>query len=213
MELSKLIKELREKAKLTQKEVGERVHTPQAYISQIESGVRTCSQRMLEDILIKGLGLSYEEAQKAIREWELKKIGLSSKLAEIAETEFTVVPILGGVPCGDPKEDLKRTEETISLPATLIGKGEHVFAIKADGLSMIEEDIKPGDIIICDADAKVEDGDIAVVRLENKVTLKRVYLNGDYVKLRPSNKGFDPIKVKKEKIKIVGKVVYHIKKI
>lgn len=212
MELSKLIRKKRLEHNLTQKEVGKRAHTPQAYISQIESGKRECSERLLEDILVKGIGLSYKKARKIIREWKLEKIGFPCRLAELVETEFVVVPMLGSVPCGDPKKDLEDAEGAISLPASLVKKGKRVFAIKADGLSMVEEGIMPGDIIICDPDAKVEDRDIAIVRLKDKLTLKRVYFRNGYVELRAGNEGFEPIKVKKDKIEIVAKVVYHIKK-
>ena len=88
-----------------------------------------------------------------------------------------------------------------------------LFAVTAEGLSMVEENIMPEDIIICDADAKLKDGDMAIVRLGEKVTLKRVRFKGNYLELRAGNKGFEPIKAKKNKIKIVGEIIYHIEEV
>jgi len=210
MKLNKTIRILREKANLTQKEVAKRAHTPQAYISQIEIGVRVPSERMLEDILIKGIGLPYPEAQKIIREWKLERMGFSPELADLVDTDFVLVPILGEVPCGDPKKELKDAEDHISLPKSLAPKGHHIFAVKADGVSMVEENIMPGDTIICDADAKVKNGDLAIVRLKNKVTLKRLFFRKGYVELQPANKGFKSIKARH--LEVVGKIIYHIKK-
>lgn len=210
MELKKTIRFLRKKDNLSQKEVAKRAHTPQAYISQIETGVRSPSERMLENILIKGIGLSYAKSQRIIREWKLIKMGFSPELASLVDTEFVLVPILGEVPCGAPEKKLKDAEDHISLPKSLAPKGHRIFAVKADGLSMVEENIMPGDTIICDTDGKVKNGDIAIVRLKGEVTLKRAYFKKDYVELQPANKGFKSIRAKQ--IEIVGKIIYHIKK-
>ena len=75
---------------------------------------------------------------------------------------------------------------------------------------MVGEDIMPGDIIICDPDAEVKDGDMAIVRTEDGATLKRLYFQDGYVSLKPANKGFKPIET--STLKIVAKVIYIIKK-
>lgn len=208
--INEKIRQLRLKAGLTQKEVAQRARTPRAYISQIENGNRSPSERMAEDILIKGICLTYTETRKIIRQWKLTSIGLPSELETIADTQFVPIPILGYVPCGEPKEVYDNVDGYVSLPQANIPDGHRIFAVLADGLSMIDDNIVPGDIIICDPDEKANDGDMAIVKLKDGFTLKRIYFKDGYVKLKPANKGFKPIET--SKLEITAKVIYIIKK-
>jgi len=208
--INKTIKQLRMKAGLTQEEVAKRAHTQHAYISQIESGVRSPSERMAEDILMKGIGLTYMQTQRIINQWKLQRMGLPQELESIAETGFIPIPVLGSVPCGEPKEVYEDTHGYISLPKSSMPEDHHLFAVLTEGLSMVGEDIMPGDIIICDPDAEVKDGDMAIVRTKDGATLKRLYFQDGYVSLKPANKGFKPIET--STLKIVAKVIYIIKK-
>ncbi|MFC1719453.1 LexA family protein, partial [Candidatus Poribacteria bacterium] len=203
------IKQLRKQAGLTQEEVAKRARTPRAYISQIENGLRSPSHRMAEDILMKGIGLTYSQAKKITDQWKLQKVGLPQELQPIAETEFVTIPILCSIPCGEPEEVYDETDGYISMPGSKIPKNHRIFAVTADGLSMLGENIAPGDIIICDPDAKVKDGDMAIVKVEDGFTLKRVRFRKGYVILEPANKGFKPIET--SKLEIVAKVIYIIK--
>jgi len=208
--ISSLIKQLRIKAGLTQNEVAKRARTPRAYISQIENGVRSPSETLVEDILIKGIGLTYIQTQRITIQWKLQKVGLPMELEHITESQFVAIPILCSIPCGEPKEVYDDTDGYISLPQSKIPKDHRIFAVQADGLSMIEENIVPGDIVICDPDAKVESSDMAIVKVGEGYTLKRVYFKDGYVKLEPANNGFDPIVT--SEFQTVAKGIYIIKK-
>ena len=211
--ISKAIKKLRQKAGLTQEEVAKKARTPRSYISQIESGVRSPSERIAEDILMKGLELTYSKAQQIIKQWKLEKVGMPQELQPIAETEFVAIPILCSVPCGEPEEIEEVYEEAdayMSLPQFKLPKDHQLFAIRAEGLSMMGENIAPGDIAICDGDAKVKSGDLTVVKVNSGFTLKRYFLEDGYVKLQPGNKGFKPLEA--SQLEIVAKVVYLLKK-
>ena len=193
---------------MTQQEVAKRARTPRAYISQIENGIRSPSEKLAEDILMKGIGLTYSRAKRITDRWKLQKAGMPQELDPIAETQFVTIPILCSVPCGDP-EEVEETDGYISLPGSKVPKDHRIFAVTADGLSMLGEDIAPGDIIICDPDAKVRNGDMAIVKLEDGYTLKRIRFRKGYVKLEPANSGFKPIET--SKLRIVARVIYIIK--
>ena len=208
--IGSIIKQQRIKADLTQKQVAQKARTPRAYISQIESGARSPSDRMAEDILMKGIDLTYSEAQRIINQWKLQKIGLPQELKPMAETGFAAIPILGAVPCGEPKAVYEDAHGYVSLPKSSMPADHRLFAVLAEGLSMVGADIVPGDIIICDPDAQVKDGDMAIVKVENGATLKRVHFEDGYAKLNSANKGFEPIVT--SSIQIVAKVIYIIKK-
>ena len=195
---------------MTQEEVAKRTRTPRSYISQIENGVRSPSERMAEDILIKGISLTYSETQEIITRWKFHRMGLPEELHTMAETQFVTIPILGYVPCGEPKEVYDNVDGYVSLPQSNVPKGHHIFAVLADGLSMIDDNIVPGDMVICDPDEKARDGDMAVVKVDAGFTIKRVYFKEGYVKLKSANKGFKPIET--SRLQIIAKVIYIIKK-
>lgn len=205
-----IIKQQRIKADLTQKEVAQKARTPRAYISQIESGVRSPSERMAEDILMKGIGLTYSETQRVINQWKLQKIGLPQELEPVTETGFAAIPVLGAVPCGEPRAVYEDAHGYVSLPKSRMPEGHKLFAVLAEGLSMVGQDIVPGDIIICDPDAQVKDGDMAIVKLEDGATLKRIRFGDGYASLESANKGFKPMET--SRLQIVAKVIYVIKK-
>ena len=208
--IGSIIKQQRIKAGLTQKQVAQKARTPRAYISQIESGARSPSDRMAEDILMKGIGLTYSETQQVINQWKLQKIGLSQELEPVTETGFAAIPILGAVPCGEPRAVYEDAHGYVSLPRSRMPENHHLFAVLAEGLSMVGADIVPGDIIICDPDAQVNDGDMAIVKVENGATLKRVHFKDGYAKLDSANKGFGSMET--SSIQIVAKVIYIVKK-
>ena len=205
-----IIKQQRIKAGLTQQQVAQKARAPRAYISQIESGVRSPSDRVAEDILMKGIGLTYSEAQRIIGQWKLQKMGLPQELEPIVETGFVPIPVLGSVPCGKPKEVYENTDGYISLPKSRMPDDHRLFAVLAEGLSMVGADIVPGDIIICDPDAEAKDGDMAIVKVEGGATLKRLHFQDGYATLEPANSGFKPIET--SRLQIVAKVIYIIKK-
>ncbi|WP_160634647.1 S24 family peptidase [Pseudoflavonifractor sp. 60] len=55
------------------------------------------------------------------------------------------------------------------------------------GDSIINAHIFSGDVVFVRLQPEVENGQIAVVRVGNEYTLKRVYSHEDYVELRPEN--------------------------
>lgn len=98
----------------------------------------------------------------------------------------------------------------VSLPKSRMPEGHKLFAVLAEGLSMVGQDIVPGDIIICDPDAQVKDGDMAIVKVEDGATLKRIRFGDGYASLESANKGFKPMET--SRLQIVAKVIYVIKK-
>ena len=83
------------------------------------------------------------------------------------------VPVLGAVACGLPKFAEENIEEYVSLPAGWLGQGEF-YALRADGLSMVNIGIEPGDIVLVRRQDTAEPGEVVVALIdENTATLKR----------------------------------------
>lgn len=90
--------------------------------------------------------------------------------------------VLGATACGKPLHR-ELLDETILAPADI--KADIVFRCVGD--SMINARIFDGDAVFIHFQPEVENGQIAVVRVGDEYTLKRVYVFDDYVELRAEN--------------------------
>ena len=61
---------------------------------------------------------------------------------------------------------------------------KELFIMTAVGSGMCKAGIQDQDILICESTPSVADGDLAVVKLNGDVSLKRVFHNGDQFLLR-----------------------------
>lgn len=116
------------------------------------------------------------------------------------------VPLLGRVAAGQPLE-INEIPDTISLPESMIGRGP-TFVLEVKGDSMIDEAIKDGDLVIIEKCETARNGDMVIACIDrDAVTLKRFYLEGDRVRLQPSNPVVPPIIVGADMVSIKGIVI------
>jgi repressor LexA len=108
------------------------------------------------------------------------------------ETPRTGVPLLGQVAAGLPVEAVE-DQDTLSL-AACFGTGDDLFALQVRGDSMIEEDIRPGDYVVCRRAETAQNGQFVVALVhEGQATLKRFYRERDRARLQPANSNYAPI--------------------
>ena len=120
------------------------------------------------------------------------------------------VPILGSVACGAPIF----AEESYEGYADVASDTKIDFCLYAKGDSMIDAGIRDGSVVFIKSQPTVENGQIAVVLIEDEATLKRVYFdreNGRLI-LNPANPAYAPIIVERSQIeaglvRILGKAV------
>lgn len=120
------------------------------------------------------------------------------------------LPILGNIACGSPIF----AEENLEGYASYDGDTEADFCLYAKGDSMIDAGIRDGSIVFIRSQPTVENGQIAVVLIDDDATLKRVYFDKDNGRmiLNPANPAYPPIIVDKEQmengsVRILGKAV------
>lgn len=118
--------------------------------------------------------------------------------------------VLGGTACGEPLYK-ELDGETIWAPADI--DADCVFRCVGD--SMIGARILDGDIVFVKSGEFVDNGQIAVVRIGEEYTLKRIYRGPDYLELRSENPKYLPIIVQGDQInaEIVGKAVRFLSRI
>ena len=102
------------------------------------------------------------------------------------------VPLLGQIAAGLPREAVENTE-SLSLESCF-GLGDDLFALEVSGDSMIEENITPGDYVICRRTNVASDGEIVVALVDDgEATLKRFYKEAQHIRLQPANASYEPI--------------------
>jgi len=102
------------------------------------------------------------------------------------------VPLLGRVAAGRPVAPVEN-RDNLSLQSCF-GTGDELFALRVAGDSMIEEDIQPGDYVICRRAEHAENGQLVVALIdEGEATLKRFYREADRARLQPANGRYAPI--------------------
>ena len=126
--------------------------------------------------------------------------------------ETKAIPLLGTVACGSPILAEENIEAVLSVP-------EHIqvdFALRCRGDSMTGARIFDNDIVYIKKQEIVENGEIAVVLIDNEATLKRFFRYGDTVVLRAENPDFKELQFRRDEldnIKILGKAVYFLSKV
>ncbi len=137
--------------------------------------------------------------------------GGSSRSVRIAGTASSVsVPLLGVVTAGAPILAQENIEQYLPLPAE-VSRGREVFALRVQGMSMMNAGILDGDIVYAERCSNAERGEIVIALIEDEATVKRLdYLDDGRVVLMPENDAFEPIIP--ETVAILGRLVASFRK-
>ena len=143
-----------------------------------------------------------------IRE-ELKSRAL--RPVDIDSAKVTI-SIVGSVAAGQPILAQENVTDRVTIDRFFIGKApsSEVFGLVIRGESMIDDGIFDGDYIFVRKQATAENGEIAVVMIDGEATCKRIFHEGDRVRLQPANETMSPIYVHRSEfrsIDVIGKVV------
>jgi len=115
------------------------------------------------------------------------------------------LPLHGRIAAGTPIEALQGTE-SLSVPAALLGPGEH-YALEVAGDSMVEEGILDGDYALVRKVDSARDGEIVVALINNEeATLKTFRREGQMIRLDPANRNYDPQRYRPEQVQIQGRL-------
>jgi len=132
------------------------------------------------------------------------------------------IPVLGFIAAGEPipvpsAETWGSSEgiDTLDIPEDMLGSGDNVYALRVKGTSMIDALINDGDIVIMKFTNYVNNGEMAAVWIKDRreVTLKKVYQEGNTVRLQPANSQMEPIMVSANNVEVQGKVIGVIRKL
>ena len=131
------------------------------------------------------------------------------------------VPLLGviatssPIPVLDASVRVMTSKEAVEVPKNILAGHTNVFALKVNGLSMIDALVDDGDIMLLTKTKTAPDGSMVAVWLrdKNEVTLKIIYHKAGRIRLQPTNPSIKPIFCRPENVEIQGKVIGVIRKI
>ncbi len=238
MSFGSYLKQQREAKNWSIKEMAKRLGFSSSYVSQLENGTRIPSSKQLATFA-NAYQLPEDEVKKRWTEGKIHKVSMESNykfdinnlgekrvqeatskleegLEELKKT-FTVdghfkLPVLVAIPLDDDLDShLGQTSEFLMLPKDNVTPGHRVFGLRVSDLVLPDAGILAGDFIILDADAPAKNGDIVIVRTPDGLAMSYYHVRGDHLELRPEKEGFKKTYPLAES-KMIGRLVYHIKK-
>jgi repressor LexA len=123
------------------------------------------------------------------------------------DEDFTEIPILGSVAAGRPILAVENMDGSIKMHRTLLRNTAKYFALKVKGDSMEEAGIMDGDMAVIEYQNTVRNGEIAVVMLDDAVTLKTFYKESARVRLQPENSKYSPIFCSRD-VRVLGRLAH-----
>lgn len=126
--------------------------------------------------------------------------------ANDSDADVVDIPLHGRIAAGQPIEAMETTE-TLTLPTSLLGRGDH-YALEVAGDSMIDAGIFEGDYALIQRTDTASSGDIVVALVDDQdATLKYLRKNGDMIRLDPANEAHEPQNYAAHRVRIQGKLV------
>lgn len=190
------IKQLRERRGINQTTLADRIDVSKQTLYKYENDIITNIPSDKIEALAETLGTT----PAYIMGWD------DTTFSNIHPVKTRSFPVLGAVACG---EAIYMSEEKgLYVDASSDIRAD--FVLIAHGDSMINARIHDGDIVFIRKQEEVENGEIAVVAIDDEATLKRFYKYTDMIVLRAENPTFKDMVFTAsdhKEIRILGKAV------
>lgn len=201
LDLYKNIKKLRLQMQWSQDELAKRAgYTDRSSIAKIEKGQVDLPQSKI---------LLFADIFRVTPGELMGNDGIDDILSRIPNIHPITTrrfPVLGSVSCGEPK--FMDEEIDVYVDASEDIKAD--FVLRAKGDSMIGARIYDGDLVFVRKQDTVENGEIAVVAIDDEATLKRFYKYDELIVLRAENPAYKDQEYRPEQaheIRVLGKAV------
>lgn len=223
MTLGNIIKKYRIDHQLSQRQFALQCRVSNGYISMLEEGrnpktkepivpsiatmqkLATAMGMSLNDLMAETSDMKVSLFDRRLTE-DSMEVPLIPSVARPVTTMR--LPVLGNVACGEPIFANEEHEAYVEVD----NKIKADFCLTAKGDSMINARIFDGDLLLVRQQDIVDDGEIAVVLVEDEATVKRVYYDreNNILTLVPENPTYKPMRFIGEQlnqIRIIGKVL------
>lgn len=139
----------------------------------------------------------------------IKKDKLKSRSIELN----SVIPFYNEISAGKPIDVLNDQIEYIDVNNFIKSDKANCIACKVHGNSMESYGIFEDDIIILERVTNYNSNDIHAVQIDDsEITLKKIKLIKDEIEIFGDHKNFSSVRYKKDRVKILGKMVNLVRK-
>ena len=203
LELYKNIKRRRQQLKMTQTDLALKMgYADKSMIAKIEKGNVDLPQSK-----ILAFANALETTPGELMGWDYETEATET-VDNIYKLDKIKLPMLGKVACGDPIFADEDRESYIMVGTDIAAD----FCLQCQGDSMINARIHDGDIVFVKKTDIVENGEIAVVIIDDEATLKRFfyYREQNLVILKPENPKYQDIILTGEQlnqVRVIGRAV------
>ena len=171
-----------------------------------EEGISPTQREIREKFHLSSFGTVQKHLKRLEEKGALSRQWNRSRGISPADEQPTSrsVALLGMVAAGRPIEPFP-DEESIEVPSSLLGKGEH-YVLRVRGDSMVEDGIRDGDYVVVARRLTAQNGQTVVALVRGEATLKRYYAEGSRVRLQPANAAMKPLTVDARDVTLQGVV-------
>lgn len=199
MSIGDRIKNRRKEIGMSAETLGEKIGKAKTTIYRYESG----DIMKVPSTILESIAQALNVTPAYLMGWDDAKLHKG-----ILPVVHTKIRLLGSVACGEPIFADEEFDSYVEAGSDI--KAD--FCVRASGDSMIGARINDGDIVFVREQSMVNNGEIAVVIINDTVTLKRVYYykNANKLVLQSENPKYEPFVYVGEElneIKILGKAV------
>jgi repressor LexA len=144
---------------------------------------------------------------------------VSRAIELVGRKRMSSVPVVGQIAAGQPipvpgaetwSQD--NIEDDVEVPDEVTRGKDNVFALRVKGTSMIDALVNDGDLVVMEGTSAADNGDMVAVWLKDRqeTTLKKIYFEGERVRLQPANVTMEPIYARAEDVEVQGRVLYRL---
>jgi len=197
MTIGEKLKQLREARGLSLRKLAQKAHLSHSFIKDIESG-RSQPSIPSARALADALGVRPSALLNDINACDESNI-------QFCSDDVVWLPVVAEVQAGNPRKVIEQYAEKIPTESFWVRGGEF-FWIRVQGRSMVGAGMEPGDLVLIRRQETVDNGDIAVVEVDEEgAMLKRVFVENGTIILASENPQFPPRTVSPDKVRIIGK--------
>ena len=174
--------------------IDEKLKSVYAYVENYisENGYAPTVRDICRDLKVKSTATAHSYLNRLSERGLIKKAEDKKRALSVNQQISRAVPLIGTVTAGMPIFATENYEDYYTLPKEF-NANEDTFILRVKGDSMINAGILHGDKIVVKKQETAENGEIAVVLIDDSATVKRFYKKDNKIVLHPENDAYSDI--------------------
>jgi len=125
------------------------------------------------------------------------------------------IQVVGRIAAGRPLDIGDELGRQIVITTDMVDPRKELFALEVEGDSMVDGLVADGDVLIVERRQEASRGQMAVVHLRdrNSATLKRIYPEGERVRLQPAHPTMEAFYVDASDVEVQGRVAAVVRRL